>query len=150
MPPCLTLSIIRYGSRVKWSNPGKGVVPFPTPWCSSYRKGSFRVTLDYGRQLDFTNSCGVYTIFLFSLSSNRRFSSLPSCSFAMTFSLVICRCLMFLLGWTSRPHFYVHITLLLRWRPVAYITRLRIRGTSRIRASVELRPTHFSDPSPTK
>ena len=25
MPPCLTLSIIRYGSRVKWSNPGKGV-----------------------------------------------------------------------------------------------------------------------------
>ena len=22
IPPCLTLSIIRYGSRVKWSNPG--------------------------------------------------------------------------------------------------------------------------------
>ena len=40
MPPCLTLSIIRYGSRVKWSNPRKGVAPFPTPWCSSYRKGS--------------------------------------------------------------------------------------------------------------
>ena len=54
MPPCLTLSIIRYGSRVKWSNPGKGVAPFPTPWCSSYRKGSLRVTLDYGRQLYFT------------------------------------------------------------------------------------------------
>ena len=53
MPPCLTLSIIRYGSRVKWSNPGKGVAPFPTPWCSSYRKGSLRVTLDYGRQLYF-------------------------------------------------------------------------------------------------
>ena len=51
MPPCLTLSIIRYGSRVKWSNPGKGVAPSPTPWCSSYRKGSLRVTLDYGRQL---------------------------------------------------------------------------------------------------
>ena len=43
MPPCLTLSIIRYGSRVKRSNPGKGVV--------SYRKGSLRVTLDYGRLL---------------------------------------------------------------------------------------------------
>ena len=28
--------IIRYGSRVKWSNPGKGVTPFPTAWCSSY------------------------------------------------------------------------------------------------------------------
>ena len=25
--------------------------PSPTPWCSSYRKGSLRVTLDYGRQL---------------------------------------------------------------------------------------------------
>ena len=49
MPPCLTLSIIRYGSRVKWSNPGKGVAP--SPWCSSYRKGNLRVTLDYGRQL---------------------------------------------------------------------------------------------------
>ena len=53
IPPCLTLSIIRYGSGVKWSNPGKGVAPFLTPWCSSYRKGSLRVTLDYGRQLYF-------------------------------------------------------------------------------------------------
>ena len=34
MPPCLTLSNIRYVSRVKWSNPGKGVAPSPTP--SSY------------------------------------------------------------------------------------------------------------------
>ena len=41
MPPCLALSIIRYGSRVKWSNPGKLIAPSPTPWCSSYRKGSF-------------------------------------------------------------------------------------------------------------
>ena len=49
--PCLTLSIIRYISRVKSSNPGEEVVPSPTPWCSSYRKGSLRVTLDYGRQL---------------------------------------------------------------------------------------------------
>ena len=54
MPPCLTLSIIRNGSRVKWSNPGKGVTPFPTPWCSNYWKGSLQVTLDYGRQLYFT------------------------------------------------------------------------------------------------
>ena len=50
MPPYLTLSIKRYGSRVKWSNPGKGVVPSPTRWCSKYRKGSLRVTFDYGRQ----------------------------------------------------------------------------------------------------
>ena len=51
MPSCLTLSIIRYGSRVKWSNPKKGVAPSPTPYCSSYRKGSLQVTLDYGHQL---------------------------------------------------------------------------------------------------
>ena len=50
MFPCLTLSIISYSSRVKWSNSGK-VVPSPTPWYSSYRKGSLWVTLDYGRQL---------------------------------------------------------------------------------------------------
>ena len=48
MPSCLTLSNIRYGSRVKWSNRGKGVAPFPTAWCSSYWKGGFWVTLDYG------------------------------------------------------------------------------------------------------
>ena len=63
MPPCLTLSIIRYRSRVKWSNPGKGVAPSLTPWCSSYRKRSLRVTLDYDRQLYFTylvgSSCSV-------------------------------------------------------------------------------------------
>ena len=29
----------------------EGVAPSPTLWCSSYRKGSLRVTLDYGRQL---------------------------------------------------------------------------------------------------
>ena len=33
----------------KWSNPWKGVVSFPTPWCSSYWKGSLQVTLQYGR-----------------------------------------------------------------------------------------------------
>ena len=38
MPPCLTLSIIRYGSRVKWHNTGKGVALSPTPWCSKLLK----------------------------------------------------------------------------------------------------------------
>ena len=57
MPPCLTLSIIKYGSRVKWSNPGKGVAPSPTPCCSSYRKGSLRVTLGYGCQLTYLLVC---------------------------------------------------------------------------------------------
>ena len=40
----------------------EGVAPSPTHWCSSYRKGSLRVTLDYGRQLYFTY---VYQYFLF-------------------------------------------------------------------------------------
>ena len=53
MPPCLTLSIIRWGSRVKWNNPGNGVAPSPTPRCSSYWKRSLRVTLDGCRQLYF-------------------------------------------------------------------------------------------------
>ena len=38
MPPYLTLSIIMYGSRVKWSNPWKGVAPSPTPRCSKLSK----------------------------------------------------------------------------------------------------------------
>ena len=42
MPPWLILSIIRYGSRVKWSNPGKGVAPSHSHWCSSHRKGSLQ------------------------------------------------------------------------------------------------------------
>ena len=53
MPPCLTLNIIMYGSRVKWSNPWKGVAPFPTTWCSSYRKDRLRVTIDYSPQIYF-------------------------------------------------------------------------------------------------
>ena len=55
IPPCLTLSIIRYGSRVKWSNPGKGVAPSSTPWYSSYWKGSLWVALDYSHQLYLTD-----------------------------------------------------------------------------------------------
>ena len=37
----------------------EGVAPSPTPWCRSYRKGSLRVTLDYGHQvyLLFTSFC---------------------------------------------------------------------------------------------
>ena len=29
-------NIIRYRSRIKWSNPEEGVAPSPTPWCSNY------------------------------------------------------------------------------------------------------------------
>ena len=51
MPSCLTLSNIRYVSRVRWNNPGKGGAPSPTPQYSSYWKGSLLVALDYGRQI---------------------------------------------------------------------------------------------------
>ena len=36
IPSCLTLSIIRYISRVKLTNIRKGVAPSPTPRCCSY------------------------------------------------------------------------------------------------------------------
>ena len=42
IPPYLTLSIIKYVSRVKWSNTEKGVAPFSTLGGSSYWKGSLR------------------------------------------------------------------------------------------------------------
>ena len=53
IPPCLTLGNIRYVSRVKRSNPGKREATSPSPWCSSYWKGSLLVALDYSRQLYF-------------------------------------------------------------------------------------------------
>ena len=43
IPHCLTFSIIRYVSRVKWSNPEKGVASSPILRCSSYWKGGLRV-----------------------------------------------------------------------------------------------------------
>ena len=55
IPPCLTLSIIRYVSRVKWSNPGKGVASSFTPRCISYLKGSLLVALDYEVSLHVIN-----------------------------------------------------------------------------------------------
>ena len=54
---CLTLGIIRDGSRVKPNNPEKGVVPTPTPCCSNYWKDSFRVALDYRRQYIYIYMC---------------------------------------------------------------------------------------------
>ena len=40
----------------KSSNPGKWVMLFSTPWCSSYWKGSFRGTLDYSRLILYTHT----------------------------------------------------------------------------------------------
>ena len=41
MPPCLKLSIKRYGSRVKWGNPGKGVASSPAPRVVAIKKAAF-------------------------------------------------------------------------------------------------------------
>ena len=41
IPPCLTLSNIRYVSREKWSNPGKGVVPTLHLGVVAIEKGAF-------------------------------------------------------------------------------------------------------------
>ena len=38
LPLCLTLSIIRFRSRVTWSNPWKGVAFSPTRWCTKLSK----------------------------------------------------------------------------------------------------------------
>ena len=59
IPPCLTLSNIRYVSRVKWSNSGKGIAPSPTPRCSGYWKGSLLVALDYSRQVYLIPDIGI-------------------------------------------------------------------------------------------
>ena len=51
IPPYLTLGIIRYISRVNWSNPRKKVVLSPPPQCSSNWKESLWIALNYGRPL---------------------------------------------------------------------------------------------------
>ena len=84
IPPCLTLSIIRYVLRVKWSNPGKGVAPSSTPRSSSYWKGGFWVAPDYGRQLYLYNCANWFIILnhLYTKLKTNVFSS--SCSYIST------------------------------------------------------------------
>ena len=72
--PCLSLSIIRYISRVKWSYPGKGVAPSPTLRCSSYWKGSLWVALDYGCQLYFNWAIGLMNRVFVNRSGRPRFN----------------------------------------------------------------------------
>ena len=51
---------VRIKGKVEQSR--EGVAPSPTHWCSSYRKGSLRVTLDYGRQLLLHNKITFFAI----------------------------------------------------------------------------------------
>ena len=54
---------VRIKGKVEQSR--EGVAPSPTHWCSSYRKGSLWVTLDYGRQLTLLiKEGGIYYHFL--------------------------------------------------------------------------------------
>ena len=86
IPPRLTLSNIRYVLRVKWSNPGKGVAPSATPWCSSYWKESLLVALDFSRQLYYSYLCSPKLYFL---QANRQllvcFSYFPSLNYKQGF-----------------------------------------------------------------
>ena len=75
--PCLALSIIQFLSRVNWSNPEKGVEPYPTHRCRSYWKEKHCVTLDYGHWLYF------FTIFIMSRSKNE-----PFCSIVLAWSTI--------------------------------------------------------------
>ena len=54
---------VRIKGKVEQSR--EGVAPSPTHWCSSYRKGSLRVTLDYGRQLTYFNITIIISFFIF-------------------------------------------------------------------------------------
>ena len=51
---------VRIKGKVEQSR--EGVAPCPTLWCSSFRKGSLRVTLDYGRQLYLLTYIKIYRI----------------------------------------------------------------------------------------
>ena len=111
MPPCLTISIIRYGSMVKWTNPGKRVVPSPTPRCSSYRKGSLRVTVDYDRQLTY-----VYLnhwSFIKIRGNNERNGSVFQCLFlSRGWSVILYTLSFYLLSWCACAYAYKHIQML--------------------------------------
>ena len=66
--PCLTLHIIRYGARVKWSNPGKEVAPSPTV----IENGSFGSPSATGANFTYMLSSNYfYTITIFTNPSAR-------------------------------------------------------------------------------
>ena len=75
---CFTFSIIMYTSRVKRSNPGKGVLPSSTSRCSSYWKCSVRVASDDGHQFYL-----IYIVHIFQCTFLRIFSLGPLMSFVV-------------------------------------------------------------------
>ena len=57
MPPCLTLSTIRWGLRVKWSNPGNGVAPSLHLCVVAVEKGAFGSTSTKVPNLQLVKKC---------------------------------------------------------------------------------------------
>ena len=107
--PCLILSNIRYVSRVKWRNPGKGVVSSPTPLCSSYWKGNLLFALDYSHQLihmkmDLALS-NLQRLLFYKIQTNKHFLSNPV-PFSLILSLLI-SCIRLLCDWSFRPYHHL-------------------------------------------
>ena len=93
--------LIRYVSRVKWSNQEKGVAPSPTLRCSSYWKGSLQVTLDYGRQLCFT-----YIYIYIYIYIRGAFNKFPD-FFVQAFKIVVDPMLLLYILWDDWPIFTI-------------------------------------------
>ena len=84
---------VRIKGKVEQSR--KGVAPSPTHWCNSYRKGSLRVTLDYGRQLYFTLLIYIYIY-------------MCVCVCVLTY-IYVCICTYFHIHWNKCIYIYIYI-----------------------------------------
>ena len=65
MQLCLTLNVIRFRSRVEWSNPGKEVSLSPTHWCCSYRKRAFGLPLTTVANFTYFIHIYIYIIYIY-------------------------------------------------------------------------------------
>ena len=88
MLPCSTHSIIRYGSRVKWSNPEIILVFSSTPRCSSSWKVSLWVALDYG-QLIYINNWPIGIVGRVFANGSRDWGSIPDWVILKTQKMVL-------------------------------------------------------------
>ena len=59
----------------------EGVAPSSTLWCSSYRKGSLRVTLDYGRQLYLLTWWYMISFYIFLMTLNQNMYYYTICKY---------------------------------------------------------------------
>ena len=78
---------VRIKGKVEQSR--EGVAPSPTHWCSSYLKGSLRVTLDYGRQLLLLLLLVWYCLVLWLINQFRLFNANSiSCTITVLFHTI--------------------------------------------------------------